>query len=204
MISAVCPHVTLFGSTPLYEHLRVFSCACYPNITATAPQKLAPRSTRCIFLSYSADHKGYMCLDLSTNHLIVSCHVVFDEDSFLLAASPNLTDLDFLCDSGAPVSTIGTPVSPAGSPTTSAYQPIPVVPPSSSPRRLPCLHHYRCLRSLWGSLHASPQHQGLAVQLGDQAVRPPRTQRLVVRLPPLVVQPSCMQRLMVQPPPPAV
>jgi hypothetical protein len=108
-ISVVCPHVTLFGSAPSYEHLRVFGCACYPNIAATVPYKLAPRSTRYVFLGYSTDHKGYRCLDLSTNLLIVSRHVVFDEESFPLAASPNLTDLDFLCESGFSVSTIGTP-----------------------------------------------------------------------------------------------
>jgi hypothetical protein len=107
-ISAACPHVALFGSAPSYEHLRVFSCACYPNIATTAPHKLAPRSTRCVFLGYSTDHKGYRCPDLSTNRLIVSRHVVFDEDSFPLAASPNLNDLDFLLESGSTVSTIGT------------------------------------------------------------------------------------------------
>jgi hypothetical protein len=108
-ISATCPDVTLFGSAPSYEHLRVFSCVCYSNIAATAPHKLAPRSIRCVFLGYSADHKGYHCLDLTTNRLIVSRHVVFNEDSFPLAASPSLTDLDFLCESGPTVSTIGTP-----------------------------------------------------------------------------------------------
>jgi hypothetical protein len=98
-INAACPHVTRFGSAPSYEHIRVFSCACYPNIAATAPHKLAPQSTRCVFLGYSTDHKGYRCLDLSTNRLIIFRHVVFDEESFPLAASPNLTDLDFLCES---------------------------------------------------------------------------------------------------------
>jgi hypothetical protein len=96
-ISAACPHVTLFGSAPSYEHLRVFGCTCYLNTAATAPHKLAPLSTRCVFLGYSTNHKGYRCLDLSTNRLIVSRHVVFDEDSFPLVASLNLTDLDFLC-----------------------------------------------------------------------------------------------------------
>jgi hypothetical protein len=48
-ISAACPHVALFGSAPSYEHLCVFGCACYPNIVATAPHKLSPRSTRCVF-----------------------------------------------------------------------------------------------------------------------------------------------------------
>jgi hypothetical protein len=114
VIQAMCPHLALFGSAPSYEHLRVFGCTCYPNTTATAPHKLSPWPTRCVFLGYSVDHKGYHCLDLSTNRLIVSRHVVFDEDSFPLAASPSLTDLDFLCESGPTVSTIGTHLTTAG------------------------------------------------------------------------------------------
>jgi hypothetical protein len=107
-IQVACPHLALFCSAPCYEHLRVFGCMCYHNTTATAPHKLSPHSTRCVFLGYSIDHKGYHCLDLSTKRLIVSRHVVFDEDSFPLAASPSLTDLDFLCESAPTVSTIGT------------------------------------------------------------------------------------------------
>jgi hypothetical protein len=71
-IQAICPHLALFGSAPSYEHLHVFGYTCYPNTAATTPHKLSPRSTRCVFLGYSADHKGYRCLDLSTNRLIVS------------------------------------------------------------------------------------------------------------------------------------
>jgi hypothetical protein len=47
-IQVACPHIALFGSAPSYEHLRVFDCACYPNTAATAPHKLAPRSTWCL------------------------------------------------------------------------------------------------------------------------------------------------------------
>jgi hypothetical protein len=46
------PHFALFGTAPVYDHLRVFGCACYPNLSATAPHKLAPRSTLCVFLGY--------------------------------------------------------------------------------------------------------------------------------------------------------
>jgi hypothetical protein len=106
-IQAACPHLALFGSVPSYEHMRVFGCTFYPDTTTTAPHKFSPRSTRCVFLGYSVNHKGYCCLDLSINHLIVSRHVVFDEDNFPLAASPSPTDLDFLCESGPMVSTIG-------------------------------------------------------------------------------------------------
>jgi hypothetical protein len=97
MIRESCPYVTLHGVTPSYEHLRVFGCACYPNLSTQAPHKLAPRSTRCAFLRYSAYHKGYQCLDLSTNSIIISRHVVFDETDFPFAASPYLTnDLDII------------------------------------------------------------------------------------------------------------
>jgi hypothetical protein len=71
-ISASCPHHSLFGTPPTYEHLHVFGCEYYPNMSAIAPHKLAPRSTRCVFLEYSKHHKGYRCLHLSTNRLVIS------------------------------------------------------------------------------------------------------------------------------------
>jgi hypothetical protein len=108
-IQAACPHMALFSSPPSYEHLRVFGYTCYPNTSSTTPHKLSLRSTRCVFLGYSSDRKGYHCLDLSTNRLIISRPVVFDEASFPLAASPHLTDLDFLCESGSSVNPIRTP-----------------------------------------------------------------------------------------------
>jgi hypothetical protein len=85
MICESCPYVALHSIAPFYEHLRVFGCACYPNLSAQAPHKLAPQSTRCAFLGYSADHKDYQCLNLSTNNIIVSRHVVFDETNFPFA-----------------------------------------------------------------------------------------------------------------------
>ena len=95
------PHLALFGKPPAYDHLRVFSCKCYPNMSATAPHKLAPRSVLCVFLGYSAHHKGYRCLDLSSNRVIVSRHVIFDETAFPFAErhGPSApADLQFLDD----------------------------------------------------------------------------------------------------------
>jgi hypothetical protein len=98
-VSHPTPHFALYGTTPSYDHLRVFGCACYPNTSATAPNKLSPRSTRCLFLGYSPDHKGYRCLDLTSHRIIISRHVVFDEDVFPLAGSTPPTDLDSLLES---------------------------------------------------------------------------------------------------------
>jgi hypothetical protein len=128
-IQVACPHLALFGFAPSYEHLSVSGCMCYPNTATTAPHKLSPHLTRCVFLGYSADHKGYRCLHLSTNHLIVSRHVVFDEDSFPLTASPSLTDLDFLCESGSTISTIGTRLITVGTSTPTPCQTAPAIPP---------------------------------------------------------------------------
>jgi hypothetical protein len=49
------PHFALFGEAPVYDHLRVFGCGCYPNLSATATHKLAPRSTLCVFQGYSTN-----------------------------------------------------------------------------------------------------------------------------------------------------
>jgi hypothetical protein len=140
MIQAACPHLALFGSALSYEHLRVFGCVRYTNTASTAPHKLTPRSTRCVFLGYSSDHKGYRCLDLSTNRMIICRHVVFDEDSFPLAASPNLTDIDFLLESSSTVSTIRTRLHLQVLPPRQPASPPRWFPRASSPLWLICPH----------------------------------------------------------------
>jgi hypothetical protein len=42
--------------------------------------------------SSDTNHKGYWCLDLTTNNIIVSQHVVFDETDFPFTISPCLTN----------------------------------------------------------------------------------------------------------------
>jgi hypothetical protein len=37
-----CPYVTLYDVTPSYEHMRMFGCVCYPNLSAQAAHKLPP------------------------------------------------------------------------------------------------------------------------------------------------------------------
>jgi hypothetical protein len=54
--------------------------------------------------------------------------VVFHEDNFLLAASPSLTDLNFLCESGLTVSTIGIHLTTAGSSPPAPHRSAPEIP----------------------------------------------------------------------------
>ena len=96
------PYTALHSSQPSYAHLRVFGCACYPNMSSTAPHKLTPRSSLCVFLGYSSEHKGYRCLELQSNRIIISRHVIFDESSFPfsdMSTTPMAPSaLDFLID----------------------------------------------------------------------------------------------------------
>jgi hypothetical protein len=43
----------------MYDHLCVFGCAFYPNLSVIAAHKLAPWSALYVFLGYSNHHKGY-------------------------------------------------------------------------------------------------------------------------------------------------
>ncbi|GJY37857.1 ribonuclease H-like domain-containing protein [Tanacetum coccineum] len=74
------PFTKLFNKEPNYSRLRIFGCLCYPHLHS--PHKLAPRFTPCIFLGSPAYHRGYRCLNLETNKIILSRHVTFDENQF--------------------------------------------------------------------------------------------------------------------------
>jgi histone deacetylase 1/2 len=76
----------LLGTTPNYDALRIFDCACWPNLRPYNKRKLAFRSTRCVFLGYSSHHKGVKCLDPSTGHVYISGDVIFDESVFPFAS----------------------------------------------------------------------------------------------------------------------
>jgi hypothetical protein len=52
---------------------------------------------------HSTDHKCYWCLDLTTNNIVISRHIVLYEADFLFSASPHLTNnLDIFLQDDSP------------------------------------------------------------------------------------------------------
>jgi hypothetical protein len=79
VISYETPLERLFQTKPNYLALRVFGCACCPNLRPYNQHKLQFRSKQCAFLGYSNQHMGLKCLDISEGRVYVPRDVVFDE-----------------------------------------------------------------------------------------------------------------------------
>ncbi|WVZ96930.1 LOW QUALITY PROTEIN: hypothetical protein U9M48_042510 [Paspalum notatum var. saurae] len=80
--------IYLINITPSkYTSLRIFECACWPNLHPYNTNKMQFRSKRCVFLGYSEFHKGFKCLDTSTGRVYIS------RDHKRIASSPKLFQL---------------------------------------------------------------------------------------------------------------
>ncbi|GJW92546.1 ribonuclease H-like domain-containing protein [Tanacetum coccineum] len=130
------PHTRLYKTTPNYADLRVFGCLCYPHVHTN--HKLEPRATPSIFLGYPTNHRGYRCLDLNTDKIILSRHVTFDETVFpygsmtpdasppynFLDTDPNLIQKHMLHNmptvGSSPVAATRQPTSPSPQPTSTS------------------------------------------------------------------------------------
>ena len=92
IIQDKCPLEILYHKQPDYNFLKTFAYACWPHLRPYNSHKLDFRSKQCIFLGYSLHHKGYKCLDLSTNRVYFARNVLFDETLFPfshLSAAPH-------------------------------------------------------------------------------------------------------------------
>jgi histone deacetylase 1/2 len=84
------PMEKLLHFKPSYDSLRIFGCACWPNLHPCNKRKLSFRSKQCVFIGYSPLHKGVKCLDVQTGRVYISRDVVFDENVFPFASlNPN-------------------------------------------------------------------------------------------------------------------
>ncbi|KAL4573020.1 hypothetical protein LXL04_019813 [Taraxacum kok-saghyz] len=94
------PYQKLYNKIPDYDFLKTFGCLCYPYLRPYNSHKIDFRSKPCIFLGYSASHKGYICFHQPTTKIYISRHVVFDENTFPYThpSSPDTSSTSQPCD----------------------------------------------------------------------------------------------------------
>ncbi|CAA7029149.1 unnamed protein product [Microthlaspi erraticum] len=81
------PFEILHGKKMDYTGLRVFGCLAFCSTSSKNRTKFQPRARPCVFLGYPSGYKGYKLLDLETNKIHISRHVVFHEEIFPFATA---------------------------------------------------------------------------------------------------------------------
>lgn len=81
------PYEKLTSKEPDYDALKTFGCLCYVSTSPKSRTKFDPRAKACVFLGYPVGYKGYKLLDIETNTVSISRHVVFHEDIFSFLSS---------------------------------------------------------------------------------------------------------------------
>ncbi len=89
----VTPYQLWFGQVPDLSFLRTFGCLAYKVQTKNQRRrdintdvKFGPRATKCVYLGYSRNTKGYVLYDIENNKLIDGARdVAFDETVFPFA-----------------------------------------------------------------------------------------------------------------------
>ena len=74
------PYFHLFHNHPTYSHLHTFGYVCFALLPPRERSKLSAQSTKCVFLGYAHDQKGFLCYDLKVNRIRISRNVVSFEN----------------------------------------------------------------------------------------------------------------------------
>ncbi|CAI7881577.1 unnamed protein product [Closterium sp. NIES-53] len=150
------PTTLWLGKTPTARSLRVWGCTAYVLLNPQARRqhggKLGPKTQTCIYLGHNADSPDYLFLNPSTQQLVWSRDVVFDETRPFYSTSereslsdpPSLVWADFDAPPDLPPAlapSLPTPPAIAPSPSEVSDPPSPVssaaAPPSPSHAALP-------------------------------------------------------------------
>ncbi|KAK1670120.1 hypothetical protein QYE76_058279 [Lolium multiflorum] len=74
------PYEAWYGRKPSVDHLSTFGCVAHVKTVSSHKRNLEDRSTPMIMTGYEKGSKAYRLCNPSTNKVIVTCDVVFEED----------------------------------------------------------------------------------------------------------------------------
>ncbi|CAI7815554.1 unnamed protein product [Closterium sp. NIES-54] len=113
------PTTLWLGKTPTARPLRIWGCTTYVLLNPPARRqqggKLGPKTQTCIYLGHNADSPDYLFLNPSTQQLVQSRDVIFDETRpfySTLGGNPLRTTLPCVSNPTSPVSSASAPPSP--------------------------------------------------------------------------------------------
>ncbi|GJS73036.1 retrotransposon protein, putative, ty1-copia subclass [Tanacetum coccineum] len=94
------PYEVWHGQTPKMSYLKVWGCeALVKHDTLTKPDKLEPRSIKCIFVGYPKEMIGHSFYYPSENKVLVAWNTEFFKNSLInQKASGSLEDLEIIQD----------------------------------------------------------------------------------------------------------
>lgn len=75
------PEEAWSGVKPAVDHFKVFGCIAYAHIPDEKRKKLDDKSVKCVFLGVSEPTKAYKLFNPTTNQVITSRDVIFDEEN---------------------------------------------------------------------------------------------------------------------------
>ena len=95
-MDGMTPHQAWYGKRPGVEHLRVFGCSAYIHVPKDERAKLDSKTRKCILLGYGSVQKGYRVYDETTQKILHSRNVTFNEVGEPIAekSAPTSVDLD--------------------------------------------------------------------------------------------------------------
>ena len=74
------PEEAWSGVKPSVEHFRVFGCIAHVHVPNSNRTKLDDKSLSCVLLGVSEESKAYRLYDPTSQRIIISRDVVFEED----------------------------------------------------------------------------------------------------------------------------
>ena len=136
------PHAILYKRDSNYNMFRIFGCMCYPLLRPYNRNKFDFKSHACLFLGYSINKKGFICLHPS-GKIYISRDVLFDEYKIPYKSTPNIfenSSLPYHVSPHAHPSLLLLPTPPSHSPKPNDHHPSIISqtppPPTSSPNTI--------------------------------------------------------------------